>query len=29
MTETRDWGYLQRGIVTECDSGAGVTAGCV
>jgi hypothetical protein len=29
VTETRDWGYLHRGIVAECDSGAGVTAGCV
>jgi hypothetical protein len=29
MTETRDWGDLHRGIVAECDSRAGVNAGCV
>jgi hypothetical protein len=29
VTETRDWDYLHRGIVEECDSGAGGSAGCV
>jgi uncharacterized protein (DUF983 family) len=29
VTETRDWGYLRRGIVKECDSDACSTAGRV